>query len=261
MDWFASDLHLGHKTMLRHRTQFSTVEEMNEIIISGFDVVKKGDRLFLLGDIGFDPVIVHDFLQKLLSRKAEVFWIQGNHDKDNIWKVEFEPWQAKYLHRRQAMTVKAYGDYHSLYLSHYPCLVWDRSHYGSYMVHGHGHTDTVDKEILECFRTGHRLNVNIEFHDYKPWTRDEVEQALSLSNPSQVDNLDEIILKTVKEPEWAAFRPELDVLFYNIRKDLKEFYKRYGDYQLNLALRKAVTDDKDDIIESAVLYALQDPRE
>lgn len=259
MDWFASDLHLGHGSILQYRTKFASLDKMNEAIISSFDPVMKGDRVFLLGDLGFDAEVIHKFLDKLLKQKIEVFWIQGNHDKDKIWKMDFEPWKAKYLHKRQGMTVKGYGNYHSLYLSHYPCLVWDKSHYGSYMIHGHGHTDTVDREILETFKTGHRLNVNIEFHDYKPWTRDEIEKALSdLYLP---DNLDSIILKTIKEPEWQNFKPYLKDLFREINSSLDKFYEHYGQYQLHLAMAKANHYDKDDITESAVLYALQDPRD
>ena len=83
MDWFTSDLHIDHMGLLKHRSCFSSMDEMDETLFKMFDPVRKGDRVFLLGDICWK----HDNLIKLfdllmIKKKAIVYWIEGNHDRD-----------------------------------------------------------------------------------------------------------------------------------------------------------------------------------
>ena len=78
--WFIADSHFFHKKVIEYCNRpFSNVEEMNNIIISNWNkVVKRDDRVFMLGDFalcGKDKII--DIGQKLNGRKILIL---GNHD-------------------------------------------------------------------------------------------------------------------------------------------------------------------------------------
>lgn len=78
--WFIADSHFFHKKVIEYCNRpFSNVEEMNNIIISNWNkVVKRDDRVFMLGDFalcGKDKII--EIGQKLNGRKVLIF---GNHE-------------------------------------------------------------------------------------------------------------------------------------------------------------------------------------
>lgn len=78
--WFIADSHFFHKKVIEYCNRpFSNVEEMNNIIISNWNkVVKRDDRVFMLGDFalcGKDKII--EIGQKLNGRKV---LIMGNHE-------------------------------------------------------------------------------------------------------------------------------------------------------------------------------------
>lgn len=52
--YFTSDWHLGHKAILKYRSEFSSVEEHNNLFVENFNkTVKKRDTVYFLGDICF----------------------------------------------------------------------------------------------------------------------------------------------------------------------------------------------------------------
>ena len=53
MIYFTSDMHLGHKAVIRMQNRpFENVEEMNRILIDNYNsVVHKDDTVYILGDI------------------------------------------------------------------------------------------------------------------------------------------------------------------------------------------------------------------
>lgn len=185
MDWFTSDLHLGHKMILPHR-QFETLEEMKEKIFSMFDVVRKGDNVYILGDISWDTQSAQELLNYIIMKKraANVYIIEGNHDEKWIGKVTEHP----RIHYCQTLTLKAQqkNGYQSIFLSHYPNIIYNKSHHGAYHLHGHGHKDTLDRPLLDALQTGKRLNVCCDLSDYKLWSRDDIELAMK-EKPMNID--------------------------------------------------------------------------
>lgn len=82
--WFISDTHFNHNNCLLWETgsrgdRFSSVEEMNETIIENWNsVVKKGDKVYHLGDVFFGP---KDWFSKNWPRlNGSKNLIVGNHD-------------------------------------------------------------------------------------------------------------------------------------------------------------------------------------
>lgn len=186
MDWFTSDLHLGHE-LVKNTRGFKSLEEMKEKIYSMFDVVNKNDRVFILGDIAWDLENAQELINYLIFKKkvSNLYIIEGNHDVTR-WKDKIKSHPR--LHIYQTMYVKSQKGlgYNSLFLSHYPHIVYNKSHHGTYMLHGHGHVDTMDRPVLDSLVFGKRLNVCCEFYDFKLLSRQDIEDMMR-EKPYNID--------------------------------------------------------------------------
>lgn len=81
MNWYSSDLHLGHKAVIAFCDRpYRSTEEMDEDLIKRFNnQVKPEDTLYLLGDVSFHkPAHGIPLMARLNGRKILV---RGNHDK------------------------------------------------------------------------------------------------------------------------------------------------------------------------------------
>lgn len=80
--WFISDTHFFHQNILKWgRSEFSSVEEMNEVMVENWNkVVKPGDKVYHLGDVWMGPSS-HEERAKLWARlRGSKRLIVGNHD-------------------------------------------------------------------------------------------------------------------------------------------------------------------------------------
>ena len=85
MTYYTSDLHLGHENILKQRTMFSTVEEMNTFLIEKWNKkIKKNDEVYIVGDFSYrSKTPVQEYLQMLNGSKHLII---GNHDADWLKK-------------------------------------------------------------------------------------------------------------------------------------------------------------------------------
>lgn len=78
--WIISDLHLGHKNILKYSGPLrggTTSEEHDVWLIDQINsVVKKGDLLYILGDVAFD----YNSLKLVDKIKGMKKLVRGNHD-------------------------------------------------------------------------------------------------------------------------------------------------------------------------------------
>lgn len=89
--WLVSDTHFFHEKMLTFedgRPEFSSVEEMNSVMIDRWNsVVKPGDRVYHLGDVAagaYQEEALGKLLRSLHGRKK---LIVGNHDPLKLYGV------------------------------------------------------------------------------------------------------------------------------------------------------------------------------
>lgn len=73
MIYFTSDMHLGHKAVIRMQNRpFENVEEMNRILIDNYNsVVHKDDTVYILGDICYRISVdsANDLIASLKGKK------------------------------------------------------------------------------------------------------------------------------------------------------------------------------------------------
>ena len=88
MNYFISDLHLGHENIIKlTKRPFATIEEMNEVLINNWNkVVKEEDDVYIIGDLFYKS---KDNIEDILSKlKGNKYLILGNHDKEWIDKID-----------------------------------------------------------------------------------------------------------------------------------------------------------------------------
>lgn len=185
MRWFSSDLHLGHEGFLTHpetfrSKSFNDIQTHDETIIERiFEKVSSGDEYYCLGDIfwKYTNEKKNEFFDRFQKRKIGFHWIQGNHDK-GVFKHKAI---KSFSDIKEIKIKKPEGESQHLVLCHYPLLVWNRSHYNSYNLHGHIHIgdNTYYKIEQTNLYVGKHLNVNVENNNYYPYSEEQVLEILS----------------------------------------------------------------------------------
>lgn len=171
--WITSDSHFNHANILKFKDKddnpvrsFSSVEEMNEILIERWNsVVKSGDKVYHLGDVFFGP---KDWIENNWNRlNGNKRLIVGNHDdipyicgqrmfqKVDMWRMFTE---------------------HHLLLTHVPVSIQtlnERKYHGKtelINVHGHIHQNDPYSE--------HYINVSVERTNYTPVNIEELRKKV-----------------------------------------------------------------------------------
>lgn len=151
--WVWSDLHFGHKNIIRFSDRpFPTTEIMNEELVVAFnDLVQPEDVSIWVGDVGFYP---DNKTNAILHRcNGYKILVVGNHDfnKRELRKLHFDE-----IHVVYNLTI----DDRVVAFTHYPM---DNVPKGWFNIHGHVHKSKPDRAA-----SNRHFNVNCEFIDYKP---------------------------------------------------------------------------------------------
>ena len=168
--YFISDTHFWHESALMFdgREHFSSVEEMNETIITNWNSrVKGNDTVYIMGDMFYraDPKDVEAVLGRLKGKK---YLVRGNHDGSWLDKVDHTQYFAEVSYMMETTDGQR-----GLTLCHYPLLIWKHQK-KSYMIHGHLHTDTSDDFWPLIRRRDRLLNAAVEINGFMPVTFEEL---------------------------------------------------------------------------------------
>jgi len=132
--WFTSDLHLGHGNIIKYCNRpFANLSHMNSELTLMFSVCKPGDKVYILGDIGFGKTFAEPFFKHLNFLDLDVYTIVGNHDHSKIRKLMKE--HTTFLGNMHSIVIE--DKY--IVLTHFPMHEWDNSHWNSWNLHGHSH--------------------------------------------------------------------------------------------------------------------------
>ena len=148
--WFTSDLHIGHKHIIKycqrpwlrplpHMPELSTqdVDAMDDALVANWNsVVKPGDTVWNLGDLTFCCAPKYA-LKTLLRLNGRHIVIRGNHDEvlDTITESEgCVPWIEG---GRQVQEVTVDGQ--TIVLCHYAMRSWHHDLHGTWHLFGHTH--------------------------------------------------------------------------------------------------------------------------
>ena len=191
--FFTSDLHFGHKNILRFAKPrpFSTIEEHDQAIIDNWNsVVKQEDDVYIIGDISLN-LSAEEIENKLKALNGNKYLILGNHDKPKIY--------AKFLNSGLLKEMKDYasikledkvGRVYECILFHYPILepnhVFNKPIAGKIgpTCHFYGHIHNMNDydEIYQDlgFRAAHvGLDTSDKYPNTKPFTPINFEDLLT----------------------------------------------------------------------------------
>ncbi len=174
--WFTSDYHLFHENVIKFDNRpFSSIEEMHRVIRENHNsVVGQEDIVVYLGDLAFtsNPQLALKFLESL---NGTFILVRGNHDK----------LLQEYAFRNSSLLILdlleiTMGPTDHFICCHYPLLVWNRSHHGSFHVFGHVHGHLPEQP-------GRSMDVGIMNNNFFPFSAEEVKQKLLKKQPYAPD--------------------------------------------------------------------------
>lgn len=171
MKFFTSDQHFGHNGILSFMDRpYSGLDEMEDALIKAWNsTVEKGDDVYCLGDFSFykKEEQVANILRRLNGQK---FLVAGNHD----WGKK--KWGHLFTWVKDLASI-TYEEQH-IVMCHYPLHTWNKSHYGSWMLHGHMHTKNPLQQLL---RDGiRRFDVGVDgAKQYRPWSFEELKPLIN----------------------------------------------------------------------------------
>lgn len=138
--WLTSDTHFSHRRIVEftERGRVTTQEEHDEWLIDLWNSqVNAGDVVYLLGDCSFAKN--YDDVAAVFARlNGSIHIIKGNHDnRDHLKKLKEQNYIAWWGDYKE---IKLAGKHHTC-LFHFPITAWHKQHYGSFMAHGHTHSN------------------------------------------------------------------------------------------------------------------------
>jgi len=188
--WLTSDLHIGHRRVTTLRGFDYTVEHDEAIRENWLDVVRKGDKVWVLGDIAVSsPAYALGFLAKLPGDKHLVW---GNHDGGHPMHRD--------AHRKAACYLEVFASTQAfarrrvlgreVLLSHFPYFgdtegrVKDRhTQYrlrdeGLPLIHGHTHSSSQFSTAPTRYPFTPQFHVGLDAHAMRlvplSWVEDQI---------------------------------------------------------------------------------------
>lgn len=213
MNYFISDLHIGHKNVLNCEgssnfdgRNFKTFDEMNEAILKNVNsVVKNDDHLYLLGDILWKET--EENIALISQFKGNLHAIKGNH-------CQFKDARYRRLFCEicdyKEITDNIKGKNYGVVLSHFPIMFWNkmkqvnndgspRTKNYNILLYGHAHNSNEEKlyqQFLKYVNDNYgygamAFNVGcmMSYMNYTPRTLEEIITANTNVNKN-VDTLD-----------------------------------------------------------------------
>lgn len=183
MIWITSDTHFGHKNIVGPKISkwpsgyriFDSINEMDETILNNINsVVMPNDTLFHLGDFCFGEVDKYEYYRNRIACK-DLRFIKGNHDR--LRPYEFRQVFGSY---NDYIEFRYNGEF--IVMSHYAMLVWNKSHRGSFMLHGHSHGSLTypHKQRIK--------DVGVDTNNFKPYRLDDILTELAKVTPFSPDH-------------------------------------------------------------------------
>jgi len=158
--------------------KFGSVEEMDQTLIDNWNgVVKKSDRVFVLGDVSWHSAEQTDEL--LSELKGQKFLILGNHDEG------CEKRYAKHfgwIDQVRMIKLNVNGVFQKVWLSHYAHRTWPSSHYGTWHLYGHSHGNLLDDPFAKS------LDAGVDCWNLTPARADQIAERMDRKLSRPVDH-------------------------------------------------------------------------
>lgn len=178
--FFTSDTHFFHRNIIKYCNRpFENTDEMNKTLVENWNgIVPEDGVVFHLGDVSLTatPKLLNDLLHSL---NGEKYLIIGNHEKDALSK-EFIRGHWKGIYDIAEIFVPdeeiTYGEQH-IVMCHYPMIIWNASHRGSWGLFGHVHGGLSNKGEIK--HSPLAMDVGVDCHNYNPISYQQVKEQIT----------------------------------------------------------------------------------
>lgn len=168
MNYYISDMHLGHNNVLRFDNRpFASVEEMDRMLIEYWNKrVKEDDHVYVVGDFCYKSAYTPEYYLSRLNGHKHL--IVGNHDG----AIMKSPKAQEYFESIDKI-LRINDEGRGVVLCHYPIADWEARHHGSMHVYGHIHGNDVEcMRLLQ--RRGEAYNAAACLNNYTPCKLEEL---------------------------------------------------------------------------------------
>ena len=177
--FFTADTHFYSAGIIKHRPRFSSIEEMNEVLIRNWnEVVPEDGIVFHLGD--FATELPKATLIELINQlNGTILLIKGNHDDVGIYRCKEiqETTRLRFLGYQWELWMKR----KKILLNHYPYLCYEGEHEGTWQLFGHVHSGS-DETGYDIPRLQHLLpfqyDVGVDANFYRPVSFGELKEIM-----------------------------------------------------------------------------------
>lgn len=171
MIYYTSDLHLGHKNIIRHcQRPFESIDKMDEVLIRNWNQkVSDSDHIYIVGDFIFRaPKGNIEWYFNVL--KGHKHLIVGNHDRSWIKQAKGELYGLESVDNLLFVNDKT----RIAILCHYPMMTWPGANKGAWMVYGHIHANTHMDFWPFILQNNHMVNAGVDVNNFEPVTLEEM---------------------------------------------------------------------------------------
>lgn len=188
--YFASDAHFGHSNVIKFDNRpYDDIREMDEAIITNWNsVVKPNDIVFYAGDMCMRSP---NYLKPIVDRlNGDIYVALGNHDR----RRELEKLNRfKIIRDRLEINVldndgKEGRNYQHIVIDHYPLLVWNKHHRGSWLLHGHCHQSLKGTSIGDVYYTRKVEDIGLNGWNYTPPSYDQIKSVMNSRVIATIDH-------------------------------------------------------------------------
>ena len=191
--YFASDFHIGHQNVIKFDSRpFEDLQDMHNKLIENWNsVVGENDLVFYLGDFSFKDRGSGKWFRDQLNGK--IHFIMGNHDRMRIvGHLGFDKIYGDDTALGGA-TIEIKDDdanrgYQTIVLCHYPILSWNKSHHGSWHIHGHCHQSLAKNPEMEWYYKRKVIDAGVNGLGYTPISYTELKKIMNEKIISPVDH-------------------------------------------------------------------------
>ena len=256
MIYYISDLHFGHKNVLRFDNRpFADADLMDKVLINNWNErVTEDDTVYVLGDAFWKNEEGSVSIMHRLNGHKHL--IQGNHDRVH-GRLRFH-WESI----TEYAEINDNGRY--VILSHYPIMFYRNQHYGSIMLYGHVHNTRewkfVEKWKQEQWDMGlpcRIINVGcmMPYMNYTPRTLDEILDANPAPEFSR-ENKEEDDMK--QEAKTSKAKMEWYVLYESNGQEFKKCnifeHGRFSDALEKLLKKRPTKEELSEELRHIVKY-------
>ena len=170
--WFTSDLHFGHRTVLRFCDRpWVDEKEMQAGLIENWNItVGDNDVVFVLGDTFWfnDSRIIKKVLDQLKGK--DIYILPGNHDEFESYHRVVDPRIHLCADVVCCWFTQEGQPKREVWLSHYPMSTWPHRENGAWQLFGHIHSrpgrdEGVDQDLQLHWN---QTDVGCDYWGWKP---------------------------------------------------------------------------------------------